>query len=89
MIGTILSLVGLAADATGLYDFGSTLVRGDGSQKVLEKLEDMNARIERLSDEILYAPAVAGVTDTTKSSQSAVTDLREVNYVTFCAGNVL
>lgn len=65
MLGTILSIVGGVSDAIGIYKFGSALAKGDDTERVLGALGSIHTQIERLNDNILYAPDIAGLSDTT------------------------
>jgi hypothetical protein len=77
MLGTILSIAGIVTDAFSAYKFGSTLVKGDETKPVLGALERIDARLERLNDNILYAPGIEGLRDTTGSPKRTI-DLRDV-----------
>lgn len=63
MFGTLLSIVGGISDAVSLYRFGSTMVKGDDTNRVLNTLDAIKANVERLSDNILYAPDIQGLTE--------------------------
>jgi hypothetical protein len=64
MFGTILSVVGGINTAFDLYKNVNTLVKGDDIVPVLNALDQMNVRIETLSDRIFYAPGLRGLADT-------------------------
>ncbi|MEJ2124859.1 MAG: hypothetical protein P8Y47_08625 [Alphaproteobacteria bacterium] len=77
-IGTILSIVGGVSEAISIAKlFGSTLAKGDDSKRVLNELGGMRTEIKRLSDNILYAPSVEGLRDTTGAAHRPI-DLRDV-----------
>ena len=61
MIGTILSIVGGVSEAVNIYKFGSTLAKGSDAERVLGALDRIHAQVERLSDNILYAPGIEGL----------------------------
>jgi WD40 repeat protein len=77
MLGTILSIAGIVSDAFSAYKFGSTLVKGVETKPVLGALERIDAHLERLSDNILYAPGIEGLRDTTGAARRPI-DLRDV-----------
>ncbi len=77
MLGTILSIAGIVSDAFSAYKFGSTLVKGDETKPVLGALERIDAHLERLSDNILYAPDIKGLRDTSGAARLPI-DLRDV-----------
>ena len=60
-IGTILSIVGGISEAVNIYKFGSTLAKGSDAERVLGALDRIHATVERLSDNILYAPGIDGL----------------------------
>ncbi|MGO9485536.1 MAG: formylglycine-generating enzyme family protein [Rhodomicrobium sp.] len=60
-IGTILSIVGGVSEAVNVYKFGSTLAKGSDAERVLGALDRIHATVERLSDNILYAPGIEGL----------------------------
>ena len=60
-IGTILSIVGGVSEAVNIYKFGSTLAKGSDAERVLGALDRIHATVERLSDNILYAPGIEGL----------------------------
>ncbi|MFY9643274.1 MAG: hypothetical protein WCD20_08490 [Rhodomicrobium sp.] len=60
-IGTILSIAGGVSEAVNIYKFGSTLAKGDDAERVLGALDRIHATVERLSDNILYAPGIEGL----------------------------
>ena len=59
--GAILSIVGGVSKAVNIYKFGSTLAKGDDAGRVLGELGRLHAKVERLSDNILYAPGIEGL----------------------------
>jgi formylglycine-generating enzyme required for sulfatase activity len=61
MLGTILSIVGGVSEAINIYKFGSTLAKGDDAERVLGALDRIHATVERLTDNILYAPGIQGL----------------------------
>jgi formylglycine-generating enzyme required for sulfatase activity len=61
MLGTILSIVGGVSEAINIYKFGSTLAKGSDAERVLGALDRIHATVERLSDNILYAPGIEGL----------------------------
>ena len=77
MIGTILSLVGGISNAIDIYKFGGTLAKGDDTERVLGALDRIHAQVERLNDNILYAPGIAGLSDTTGAAHR-LDNLRDV-----------
>ncbi len=60
-IGTILSIVGGISETINIYKFGSTLAKGSDAERVLGALDRIHATVERLSDNILYAPGIEGL----------------------------
>jgi hypothetical protein len=64
MLGTILSIVGGVSEAINIYKFGSTLAKGDDAERVLGALDRIHATVERLTDNILYAPGIEGLSPT-------------------------
>jgi hypothetical protein len=77
MLGTILSIVGGVSEAIDIYKFGSTLAKGDDTGRVLGALDRIHAQVERLNDNILYAPGIAGLSDTTGAAHR-LDNLRDV-----------
>jgi hypothetical protein len=76
-IGTILSVVGGVSEAINIYKFGSTLAKGSDAGRVLGALERIHATVERLSDNILYAPGIEGFSPAAGSAHR-LNGLREV-----------
>jgi hypothetical protein len=64
MLGTILSIVVGVSEAINIYKFGSTLAKGDDAERVLGALDRIHATVERLTDNILYAPGIEGLSPT-------------------------
>jgi hypothetical protein len=64
MLGTILSVVGGINTAFDLYKNVNTLVKGDGTARVLDELGRLRQDVVKLNDHIFYAPGVRGLTDT-------------------------
>ena len=64
MLGTILSIVGGVSEAINIYKFGSTLAKGSDAERVLGALDRIHAQVERLYDNILYAPGIEGLSPT-------------------------
>ncbi len=60
-IGTILSIAGGVSQAINIYKFVSTLARGSDAERVLGALDRIHAQVERLNDNILYAPGIEGL----------------------------
>ncbi len=75
-IGTILSIVGGVSEAINIYKFGSTLAKGNDAERVLGALDRIHAQVERLTDNILYAPGIDGLSDTAGTTHR-LGDLRE------------
>jgi hypothetical protein len=61
MLGTILSIAGGVSQAINIYKFVSTLAKGSDAELVLGALDRIHAQVERLNDNILYAPAIEGL----------------------------
>jgi hypothetical protein len=61
-IGTILSIAGgvsgTISGAVNAYKFVSTLAKGSDAERVLGALDRIHAQVERLNDNILYAPGI-------------------------------
>ncbi len=76
MIGTILSVVGGVSEAINIYKFGSTLAKGSDAERVLGALDRIHAQVERLNDNILYAPGIEGLSPMAGAAQR-LGDLRE------------
>ena len=85
----IIAIVSLAknlfsAGSSGIefYKNISTIAQGNSSgrnlDKILDDLNTLHIKVERLSDHILYAPALEGVRNLSSVSQRKITDLREV-----------
>jgi hypothetical protein len=64
MFGTILSIVSGVSDAINIYKFVSRVAKGDDVERVLGELERLHAQVKRLSDNILYAPRIEGLSST-------------------------
>ena len=60
-IGTILSIAGGVSQAVNIYKFVSTLAKGSDAERVLGALDRIHAQVERLNDNILYAPGIEGL----------------------------
>jgi WD40 repeat protein len=76
MLGTILSIVGGISGAINIYKFGSTLAKGDDTELVLGALDRIHAQVERLNDNILYAPGIEGLSPMAGTAHR-LNDLRE------------
>lgn len=75
-IGTTLSVVGGVSEAINIYKFGSTLAKGSDAERVLGVLDRIHATVERLTDNILYAPGIAGLSPAAGVAHQ-LSDLRE------------
>jgi formylglycine-generating enzyme required for sulfatase activity len=82
MIESILSICSGAKTAYDTYKTASAIIKGDPQVKLLEEIAkqtgDMKVHIERLSDNILYAPNMQAVQAVNPSRRQQVQDLREV-----------
>jgi len=82
MIESILSICSGAKTAYDTYKMASAIIKGDPQVKLLEEIAkqtgDMKVHIERLSDNILYAPNMQAVQAVNPSRRQQVQDLREV-----------
>ena len=81
-IDSIISLIGKANTVHDIYKKVCTLVKGDkieqSLQSVSKQLGNVNSRVERLSDHILYAPNLQSIKNINQSRQQVVNDLRDV-----------
>ena len=82
MIESILGICSGAKTAWDTYKMASAIIKGDPQIKLLEEIAkqtgDMKVHIERLSDNILYAPNMQAIQDVNPSRRQQVEDLREV-----------
>ncbi len=82
MIESILGICSGAKTAYDTYKMASEIIRGNPQVKLLEEIAkqtgDMKVHIERLSDNILYAPNMQAVQAVNPSRRQQVQDLREV-----------
>ena len=79
-LGTILSIVGGVSETVNVFKFVSTLAKGSDASRALGELSRIRAQVERLSDNILYAPAVEGLRDTAGAAHrlSGLREAREL-----------
>ena len=75
MLDMVISLV---KGASSVYGAFSNIRRDKKMQELLDSQSSMQMQLEKLSDNILYAPDAMVLKDTTKSSQQKIDDLREV-----------
>jgi len=82
MLETIVSLFGPVKQAIDTYKAVTGLIKGDPQTRLLEELVNHNRAmrdgIERLSDNILYAPNLSAVEDVTRPGAQRRLDGREV-----------
>jgi hypothetical protein len=75
MLETFLNLSSTHLSSNDLYKNISGVFKGEQKQQYLEQITNS---IERLSDNILYAPNMQMVQDVTKNPQQQIADLKEV-----------
>ncbi|EDN68098.1 hypothetical protein BGP_2270 [Beggiatoa sp. PS] len=73
MLESLISIM----DSSHTYNQVSGIIKGH-QEKIIQYLERMTINIERLSDNILYAPNAISVQDVSKPRQQYINDLREV-----------
>jgi len=78
MIETFISLLGAANTLHDSYNKISGIVRAKENNSQIEYLDRIATGIERLSDNILYAPNMEAVQDITQNRQRKIDDFREV-----------
>ena len=76
MIETLLSFAGGVNSGFELYRNITGLFRGDRTNLILQRLDALHTKYEKLESGLWYAPSILSVVDTTRTEQTVLRDPR-------------